>query len=99
MTGFGENILVQIGWHGLALCGLASGDLVESDKILTVISIPLMVCQAWLQRQHCNWSLAAIYGLTTSIGSVAGVALLYAYDNIWMKRVLGFVLLFVFIWS
>jgi len=98
-TGFGENILVQTGWHILALCQVEEGSLLEIVIILTASNIPVVAAQAWLQRRHCNLPLALVLTAFCVPSTVVGVYILYKFQlNVWLKRVLGMLLLFVVLW-
>jgi len=98
-TGFGENVLVQTGWHILALCHAVSGSLVEIVIVLTASNIPIMAAQTWLQRRHCNVPLALLQTVVSLPPTVVGVYILYKFQlNAWLTRVLGMLLLFVVFW-
>lgn len=99
VSGFGESVIVQAGWHVLEIFGLSSGKLSESDFILTVITLPLMGSQAILQRRYLNTRLALTAIFSQVVGTAIGVNLLFVCNEHGLKGVLGVMLLFVAVWS
>mmetsp|Transcript_46894 Transcript_46894/g.124628 ORF Transcript_46894/g.124628 Transcript_46894/m.124628 type:complete len:318 (-) Transcript_46894:107-1060(-) len=98
VTGFGENILFQLGWYCLSVVGLSSGSLLQSTPILSAIGLPLNIAQSWSQREHVNCMLAVLGGTVQGCFAILGVAILVYFDGVWLKRCLGAVLCAVFLW-
>lgn len=98
ITGFGENITFQLGWYCMSLAGLSNGNLADSCTILSVIAFPVAVVQVAWTWKHINVGLAVVFATSSSAAAALGVAILMRYDNVWLKRTLGAVLVAVFLW-
>eukprot|EP00931_Biecheleriopsis_adriatica_P073463 TRINITY_DN47745_c0_g1_i1.p1 TRINITY_DN47745_c0_g1~~TRINITY_DN47745_c0_g1_i1.p1 ORF type:complete len:320 (-),score=53.26 TRINITY_DN47745_c0_g1_i1:8-967(-) len=97
--GFGENLTFQILWHFFSLLGLTSGELTDSAMILTLAGIPSLIILTALNWSGANLRLAALCAVLVAISAYFGVKVLWHFsENPWLKRILGFILLFVFLW-
>ena len=99
VTGYGENITFQICWALLSIVGLTSGSILEAVAILTIVSLPLLSMQCYLQWRHTNIRLAGGLALSSMATTVAGVELLVHYPGVWLKRSLGLLFYLVFVWQ
>merc|ERR1712050_471097 len=65
---------------------------------MTIINMPLQCTQAIVLRRCVNWRLAMLLAATGSAAAVLGVSVLATHDDVGMKRLLGVVLLLLFMW-
>lgn len=98
MTGFGTNIIFQLGWYMLSFIGLSSGSLKHSTLLLTLAGLPACIIQTFILRRHVNVSLTFLIGFFRCSFEFLGVAILANAENTHLQRVLGLILLGVFVW-
>jgi len=99
ITGFGSNVIFQIGWYTISLLGWGNGSMKQSDLILTLTSAPPNLIQSYHLWAHVNGQLALLLGLARVVSEVVGVAILFKSDNTRLQRALGGFLLVVFLWQ
>mmetsp|Transcript_20982 Transcript_20982/g.65608 ORF Transcript_20982/g.65608 Transcript_20982/m.65608 type:complete len:335 (+) Transcript_20982:80-1084(+) len=95
-VGFGPAILYQVSWQLLAILGISGGGLAEAVGNIIMVETPTGMTQLLLLRRHFKWRFALLYNLPYAVMCPLGSLALVRYgQSLWMKRLLGVLLLCV----
>merc|ERR1719317_1002611 len=98
ITGVGEAILFQIIWQVAYLGGF---DLAESFKLgvslIEIGIIPLQFFIVFWDWEHVDVRLSALLGIPSALTSLIGVEVLVTFNELWLRRGLGLMLLLTYI--
>jgi uncharacterized membrane protein YfcA len=95
LTSFGPAIVFHLGFHALALAGLADGTV--RQVVFSGMALPMLavaVVQSALLGSGCHWRLLVGLGTFGALGTLLGTAALLAVGtSVWLKRSVGVLLL------
>jgi uncharacterized membrane protein YfcA len=93
LTSFGPGIIFEVLWEICSLWGIGSGLITDSIMMLVVMEITMGLVQSHHLFKTVNWSMVACISLPMAPSIVCGSELLARFDNVWLKRSIGCVLL------
>merc|ERR1719461_762660 len=98
MVSFGPAILLTVGWQILHLFNIGSGTI--QDSLVNVVCMETVSCvvQCYVLFKHSDTKLILHNTLPRCAFSILGMHILFAVEELWLKRVAGFVMLFIFAW-
>jgi uncharacterized membrane protein YfcA len=93
LTSFGPGIIFEVAWEICSLWGLGSGTITGSIMMLVIMEVAMGLVQSYHLFKTVNWSMVAYISIPMAPAIVAGSELLARFDNDWLKRSIGCVLL------
>jgi len=98
LTGLGFAIIFQIIWQLANLAGFElADDFVLGVALVGVGSIPISIIMVFTLWQKVDFRLSALLGIPAALSSLIGVEVLVTFDQTWLRRGLGMLLLFTYI--
>jgi len=99
ITSMGQAIIFQIIWQLAYLSGFElASDFVLGIAIIHVGMIPIGILNTYWLWKSVDIRLAALMGIPAALASLIGVEVLLTFDETWLRRGLGVLLLCVYIW-
>ena len=95
VASLGSGILFQTCFFVFALFDLMSAQSLSDIIFQFGLSFgPIALVQTIYLRKHLNLRLGILIGIVNSLSIVFGIEVLVRYENIWLRRSLGFTILF-----
>ena len=98
IAGLGDGLIFQVCFYIFDLIQLMqSQSLSDIVTKYALLALPVTILQAIVLRKHVQIKLALYLGVVNGFSVIIGIEVLIAAENIWLRRSVGFAILFFFI--